>query len=110
MGDHRAVAAEQATRRAAGGRPARAERHFLGAAHGRAVASLAKGIRPADDLLQRFVRWRKAEVRDRIMAAVSQACDGDVQMIDSTSVRVHQHAANSKKATRIAAWAAPAAG
>ena len=31
------------------------------------------------------------------MAAVSQAYDGDVQMIDSTSVRVHQHAANSKK-------------
>ena len=44
------------------------------------------------------------------MAAVSQAYDGKVQMIDSTSVRVHQHAANSKKATRIAVWAAPAAG
>jgi hypothetical protein len=31
------------------------------------------------------------------MAAVSRAYDGNVQMIDSTSVRVHQHAANSKK-------------
>ena len=40
---------------------------------------------------------RKAGVWDRVMAAVSQAFDGDVQMIDSTSVRVHQHAANSKK-------------
>jgi hypothetical protein len=29
-------------------------------------------------------------------------------MIDSTSVRVHQHAANSKKVTRIAVWAARA--
>jgi transposase len=58
----------------------------------------------------RFVRWRKAGVWDRIMAAVSQAYDGNVQMIDSTSVRVHQHAANSKKATRIAVWAARAAG
>ena len=36
--------------------------------------------------------------------------DGNVQMIDSTSVRVHQHAANSKKATRIAVWAARAVG
>jgi hypothetical protein len=30
------------------------------------------------------------------MAAVSHAYDGDVQMIDGTSVRAHQHAANSK--------------
>jgi transposase len=52
----------------------------------------------------------KAGVWDRIMAAVSQAYDGGVQMIDSTSVRAHQHAANSKKATRIAVWAARAAG
>jgi hypothetical protein len=42
--------------------------------------------------------------------SVSQAYDGNVQMIDSTSVRVHQHAANSKKATRIAVWVARAAG
>ena len=44
------------------------------------------------------------------MAAVTEAYDGDVQMIDSTSVRVHQHAANSKKNTRIAVWAAHVAG
>jgi transposase len=52
----------------------------------------------------------KAGVWDRVMAAVSQAYDGGVQMIDSTSVRAHQHAANSKKAARIAVWAARAAG
>jgi len=44
------------------------------------------------------------------MAAVSPAYAGDVQMIDSTSMRVYQHAANAKKATRIAVWAARAAG
>jgi transposase len=49
-------------------------------------------------------------VWDRILAAVTTAYDGNLQMIDSTSVRVHQHAANSKKATRIAVWAARAAG
>ena len=57
----------------------------------------------------RFYRWRQAGVWDRVLAAVTTAYAGDVQMIDSTSVRVHQHAANSKKATRIAVWAASAA-
>jgi transposase len=65
---------------------------------------------PYTTCYNRFVRWRKAGVWDRVMAAVSQAYDGDVQMIDSSSVRVHQHAANSKKVTRIAVWAARAAG
>jgi transposase len=36
-------------------------------------------------------------VWDRILAAFTTAYDGNMQMIDSTSVRVHQHAANSKK-------------
>ena len=45
----------------------------------------------------RFNRWRKAGVWDRIMDAVSEAYDGDIQMIDSSVVRVHQHAANVKK-------------
>ena len=65
---------------------------------------------PYTTCYNRFVRWRKAGVWDRVMAAVSQAYDGEVQMIDSSSVRVHQHAANSKKVTRIAVWAARAAG
>jgi transposase len=71
--------------------------------------ALPKEFGPSTTCYNRFVRWRKAGVWDRVMAAVSQAYDGDVQMIDSTSVRVHQHAANSKKATRIAVWAARAA-
>ena len=111
MGCHRAAAAEQAARGAAGRRPAGAERDFLGAADGRAVAGSAKEeFGPYTTCYNRFVRWRKAGVWDRVMAAVSQAYDGDVQMIDSSSVRVHQHAANSKKVTRIAVWAARAAG
>jgi transposase len=55
---------------------------------------------PRTTCYNRFVRWRKAGVWDRVLAAVTTAYAGDVQMIDSTSVRVHQHAANSKKATR----------
>ncbi|MBV0893315.1 hypothetical protein KTN05_16000 [Paracoccus sp. Z118] len=33
-------------------------------------------------------------VTGRILEAISDAHDGDVQMIDSSSIRVHQHAAN----------------
>ena len=38
------------------------------------------------------------------MDAIVQAYDGNVQMIDSTSVRVHQHAAWAKKTPEIVAW------
>ena len=72
--------------------------------------ALPREFGPPTTCYNRFVRWRKAGVWDRIMTAVSHAYDGDVQMIDSTSVRVHQHVANSKKATGIAVWAARAAG
>ena len=33
----------------------------------------------------------------RDTTAVSAAYDGDLQMVDSSSIRVHQHAANVKK-------------
>jgi transposase len=55
----------------------------------------------------RFRRWRKAGVWDRLLNAVSKAYDGDIQMIDSSSIRVHQHAANTqKKTTDPVAWVA----
>lgn len=47
--------------------------------------------------VNRFNRWRKEGVWARLLAAVSKAYDGDIQMIDSSSIRVHQHAANGKK-------------
>ena len=42
----------------------------------------------------RFVRWRRAGVWDRIMISLSLAHDAGVQMIDSSIVRVHQHGAS----------------
>jgi len=46
-----------------------------------------------------------------ILAAVSKAYDGDIQMIDSSSIRVHQHAANGQKKRRDpVAWVVRAAG
>ncbi len=36
---------------------------------------------------------------------MTEAYDGDIQMIDGTSVRVHHSAATLKKATQIVVWA-----
>ncbi|WP_394885705.1 IS5 family transposase (plasmid) [Mesorhizobium sp. AaZ16] len=52
---------------------------------------------PYTTCYNRFVRWRKAGVWDRLLAAVSKAFDGEIIMIDSSCVRVHQHAATAKK-------------
>ena len=63
-------------------------------------ADIPQRYGPHTTCVNRFNRWRKAGVWDRILAAVSKAYDGDIQMINSSSIRVHQHAANGKKATR----------
>ena len=49
----------------------------------------------------RFRRWTKVGVWDWIMDAITDAYEGEVRMIDGTSVRVHHSAATLKKATRI---------
>ncbi len=56
---------------------------------------------PHTTCYNRFRRWTKAGVWDRIMDAITDAYGGDVRMIDGTSVRVHHAAATLKKATRI---------
>lgn len=57
---------------------------------------------PHTTCYNRFRRWTKTGVWDRIMDAITDAYGGDVRMIDGTSVRVHHSAATLKKATRIA--------
>ena len=52
---------------------------------------------PHTTCVNRFNRWRKAGVWAMLLEAVSEAFEGDVQMIDSSSIRVHQHAANGQK-------------
>ncbi len=47
---------------------------------------------PYTTCYNRFVRWRRAGVWDRILTAISHRDDAEVQMIDSTIVRAHQHA------------------
>ena len=48
---------------------------------------------PYTTCYNRFVRWRRAGVWSRIMDEVTAAHDAAVQMIDTSIVRVHQHAA-----------------
>ncbi len=74
-------------------------------------ADIPERYGPHTTCVNRFNRWRKAGVWDRILKAVSKAYDGDIQMIDSSSIRVHQHAANAqKKTTDPVAWVARAGG
>jgi transposase len=47
--------------------------------------------------VNRFNRWRKAGVWDRLLDAVSKAYDGDIQMIDSSSIRVHRTSARRQR-------------
>ena len=52
---------------------------------------------PYTTVYNRFNRWRKAGIWDKLMDAIVKAHNGEVQMIDSSIVRVHQHASGVKK-------------
>ena len=58
---------------------------------------------PRTTCYNRFVRWRVAGVWDRLMDTITAAHNGDIQMIDSTSVRAHQQAATAKRGVQITA-------
>ena len=65
---------------------------------------------PSSTCYNRFLRWRRAGVWDRLLEAVSAAYDGEIVMIDSSCVRVHQHGASAKRGRgTMAAWDVPAA-
>ena len=59
---------------------------------------------PYTTVYNRFNRWRKAGIWDRMMDAIVKAHDGKVQMIDSSIVRVHQHASGVKKRVEFVVW------
>jgi transposase len=48
---------------------------------------------PYTTCYNRFVRWRRAGVWSRIIDALAAAHDAEVQMVDTSIVRVHQHGA-----------------
>ena len=57
-------------------------------------ADIPERYGPATTCADRFRRWATIGVWDRIFATVSAAYDGDLQMIDASLIRVHQHAGN----------------
>ena len=64
-------------------------------------ADLPERYGPHTTCYNRFTRWNKAGIWDQIMDAITEVCDGYIQMIDGTSIHVHHSAATLKKATRI---------
>jgi signal transduction histidine kinase/transposase len=66
---------------------------FLGPAIGAPWRDLPDNFGPYTTCYNRFVRWRRAGVWAGIMNALAAAHDAAVQMIDTSIVRVHQHAA-----------------
>ncbi len=72
-------------------------------------AGIPERYGPYTTCYNRFVRWRKAGVWDRLLLSVSETYDGDIVMIDSSCVRVHQHGATGKGGKLIAAWDVPGA-
>ena len=73
-------------------------------------AEIPERYGPPTTCYNRFVRWRKAGVWDRLLAAVSAGYNGELVMIDSTCMRVHQNGATGKKGeAAIVAWDVPGA-
>jgi len=62
---------------------------------------------PYTTVYNRFRRWTAAGVWDRIMDALVDAYDGNIVMIDGTSVRVHHAAATVKKTVNFVVWDDP---
>lgn len=60
-----------------------------------------------NSVYQRFQRWTKAGVWKQVF---EHFCDPDLRqlMVDSTSVRAHQHSAGARKKTVRRPWGAPA--
>ena len=87
------------------GRTAKNNRRFVDAllwiartgAHWR---ELPKEFGPWNSVFQRYNRWSKAGVWERMFRALSNDPDFEYVMIDSTIVRAHQHSAGAKGGLR----------
>jgi len=55
---------------------------------------------PYTTCYNRFIRWGQAGIWDGILNAVANGRNADVQMLDTTIVRVHQHGACGKRTAR----------
>ena len=58
-------------------------------------------------LHQRFARWARAGVWERVFEALIDDADNEYLMLDTTLVRAHQQAATGKGGTRTRLWGVP---
>lgn len=64
-------------------------------------ADIPERYGPYTTCYNRFVRWARLGVWDRIFEAVSAAYEASEQSVDSSSIRVHQHGANAKRGRSV---------
>jgi transposase len=72
--------------------------------------ALPEEFGPWNSVEKRFVRWQKRGVWERVFSALAEDADFEEIVIDSTIVRVHQHAAGAQKKMARRRLAARAAG
>jgi transposase len=58
-----------------------------------------------NSVYKRFARWQIGEVWQRVFAELSKDADFEEVFLDSTIIRVHQHAAGAQKKTDPRPWA-----
>ena len=64
---------------------------------------------PYTTVYNRYNRWRKAGIWSRLLDALAQAGLTNIQMIDTSTVRVHLHAGSAKKGAAVTvSWDVPA--
>ena len=64
---------------------------------GRPWADIPKPYSPYATCHNRFVRWARLGIWDRIFDPVSAAYEGPEQLVNSPLIRVHQHGSSAKK-------------
>ena len=91
-------------RKPQGGRPAKSNREMLNAMvywlnTGIPWRDLPERFGPWQSVYSRFRAWTKAGVWENVLANLIQQdiVDETTLMLDSTSIKVHQHASSSKK-------------
>src|ERR1700754_3948887 len=59
---------------------------------------------PFTTCVNRFNRWRRAGVWERIVTAIAKAYGGDIELTDAASTRQHQSTMQSAYSTGPVAW------